>query len=65
MTLKEKVAEVDPDEINEEIYSGVEGCPIYYEFLNTKDGTECPRDESGYIMTCIECWNREYKEATE
>jgi hypothetical protein len=64
MTLKEKVAEVKPNEIGD-FYGGVCGCPHDYEFLNiTKDEsrTQCKCDNvfCGGKEACEECWNREF-----
>ena len=43
MILREKMAEVKPDEIDEMWIGGVFGCPFEYDFLGVK---ECPYPES-------------------
>lgn len=61
MTLKEKVAEVEP----ERTYS-VElsiFCPSDFTYLNQND--VCPRSETGVSLSCRMCWNRDYKEAPD
>lgn len=60
MTLKEKVAEMEPDAINEEEPGGVMCCPGDYEYLNDRKSWEncvlsCPTHEE-----CGACWNREF-----
>ena len=58
MTLREKVAEVEPGKINRRAAGGVRGCPSYYDYLNAVDHPYC------YFCsdtTCYECWNQEYK----
>ena len=64
MTLKEKVAEMQPDKVKGRFVAGVCGCPNFYEELyNSLEIVEieehlCPDAVSG----CKDCWNREYKE---
>lgn len=60
MTLREKVAEIEPDKISVEQYGGVRGCPECYDYLNAKDF--CIFCEGHSESTCAECWNREFKE---
>ena len=69
MTLREKMAEVKPDEIDELWIGGVLFCPcdvpeIFAEscLQEIEWKSYCPRKENGDIMNCIECWNREYIE---
>lgn len=62
MTLREKVAEVEPGKINRRAAGGVRGCPSYYDYLNAVDHPYC------YFCsdtTCKECWNQEYKPEPE
>ncbi len=64
MTLKEKVAEMQPDKVSGRFVAGVCGCPNFYEELyNSLETVEienhiCPYAVSG----CKACWNREYNE---
>ena len=60
MTLKEKVAEVDPGKISNKATGGVYGCPSYYDYLNAEDYPNC--NEYG---GCEKCWNQEYKPEPE
>lgn len=62
VTLKEKVAEMMPNKISKRFIAGVCGCPCDYNFLpESKMGfCGCPENEDGEIMSCHECWNREY-----
>ena len=72
MTLKEKVAELQPSEINSLVTGGVIGCPRDYPYLHgsmTKQeilGVECGvghcLSETGGGLNCRACWNREYIE---
>lgn len=62
MTLREKVAEVEPEKISNLAGGGVIGCPPYYDYLNAAnhpDWTDCGD------ITCNECWNQEYKPKPE
>lgn len=62
MTLREKVAEVEPAMIDDKAVGGVSGCPSYYDYLNAVDHPYC------YFCsdtTCNECWNQEYKPEPE
>ena len=61
MTLREKMAEVKPDEIDEMWIGGVFGCPFEYDFLGVKK--ECPYPELKVCdENCEKCWNRPYIE---
>lgn len=62
MTLREKVAEVEPGKISNKVAGGVRGCPSYYDYLNAVDHPDC-HFCSG--IACDECWNREYKPEPE
>lgn len=57
MTLREKVAEVEPEKISNGEAGGVFGCPSYYDYLNAEDYPDC--------SSCEECWNQEYKPEPE
>lgn len=60
MTLKEKVAEMEPDAINESEPGGVMYCPGDYEYLN--DGKiygDCALSHPTK-QGCNACWNREF-----
>ena len=62
MTLREKVAEVEPGKISNKAAGGVRGCPSYYDYLNAVDHPYC------YFCsdtTCKECCNQEYKPEPE
>ena len=56
MTLREKVAEVEPEMISNRTEGGVRGCPSYHSYLNAEDYPNC--HEYG---SCEKCWNQEYK----
>ena len=56
MTLKEKVAEVQPECIDQNSYGGVRTCPDCYDYLNVEECELCDGTEE----TCEKCWNREY-----
>lgn len=63
MTLKEKVAEVQPEDINADAFGGVEHCPFKYPFLHIE---RCPYPERyDFENICLLCWNREYTEPEE
>jgi hypothetical protein len=60
MTLKEKVAEMEPDAINQREPGGVMNCPGDYEYLNDRKSwgncvLSCPTQQE-----CNDCWNREF-----
>lgn len=57
MTLREKVAEVEPEKISNGEAGGVCGCPSSYDYLNAEDYPDC--------SSCEKCWNREYKPEPE
>ena len=62
MTLREKLAEVNPDLVGERFTKGVSGCPYNYDFLHVDDllcevTAYHPAD---ILDVCRECWNREY-----
>ena len=57
MTLREKVAEVEPEKISNEEAGGVYVCPSYYDYLNAEDYPNCD--------DCEKCWNQEYKPEPE
>ena len=57
MTLREKVAEVEPEKISNGEAGGVYGCPSFYDYLNAEDYPDC--------SSCEECWNQEYKPEPE
>lgn len=62
MTLKEKVAEMEPDAINESFGGGVIGCPCAYGYLNDDAGGSAPCACDG---NCSLCWSREYHPKAE
>jgi hypothetical protein len=55
MTLKEKVAEMEPEKVGH-FDGGVMDCPSGYDYLNDDAG----EDVGTCIRNCEECWNREY-----
>lgn len=57
MTLKEKVAEMMPESIDDKNEGGVLGCPTSYDFLNVTK-IDC----SDYCDDCEKCWNAEFVE---
>lgn len=57
MTLKEKVAEMEPEKVKEGFIGGVDGCPGAYSYLNNGAGITEPCDCGG---NCTFCWNREF-----
>ena len=62
MTLREKLAEVNPDLVGERFTRGVSGCPYNYDFLHVDD-LLCEVTEyhpASILDVCRECWNREY-----
>lgn len=56
MTLKEKVAEVKPECVDDDYTGGVRGCPDEYDYLHACKSEHC----SGADPECSMCWNREY-----
>ena len=62
MTLKEKVAEIEPSFIDESIKGGVHFCPgDYYYLLRHFECEECQKDDVSHDA-CEACWNQEYIE---
>lgn len=59
MMLKDKVREVEPDMINEELLGGVSGCPYDYDYLEGHYVINCDGHCYG---NCYECWSQEYIE---
>lgn len=63
MTLKEKVAEIEPGAIDAECWGGVVDCPCDYEFLiGHYDLNMTCRGPEGSRQDCGICWNSEYIE---
>lgn len=68
MTLKEKVAEIQPEELNFRVIGGVMHCPNHYPYLYgslTKQeifGVVCGVAVFNEISDCWLCWNRKYIE---
>ena len=72
MTLKEKVAEMQPSEINSLVAGGVIQCPREYPYLHGSiteeeiSGVDCGvrhcLPETGGGINCVACWNRKYIE---
>lgn len=60
MTLREKVAEVEPEMISNRTEGGVRGCPSYHSYLNAENYPNCYEYGS-----CEKCWNQEYKPEPE
>ena len=61
MTLKEKVAELQPLEINSLVTGGVIGCPRDYPYLlDSLYEPEILGDICGVEFNCESCWNRPY-----
>ena len=74
MTLKEKVAEVQPSRINSLVVGGVIGCPRNYAYLHGSIseleilGEACGVDcclKTSRDLKCRTCWNRKYIEPEE
>lgn len=59
MTLKEKVTELYPHNMNDNFVEGVKGCPCDYECLRNHGGDI---DLCNFGISCYDCWNREYKD---
>lgn len=57
MTLKEKVAEVQPKRISVDNLGGVFGCPDTYSYLHADEPEYCGGANK---ERCSMCWNREY-----
>ncbi len=60
MTLREKVAEVEPTMIDDKAVGGVIGCPHNYKYLNACRFASCNLSISQPLQ-CDDCWNREWK----
>ena len=63
MTLKDKVAEMDPDYVDEDYLGGVYGCPDaeHYDYLNAQAPVFCSYyNRCRMEELCTRCWNREY-----
>ena len=63
MTLKEKVAELQPDDVDEMYIGGVRYCPFDYDFLGME--RKCPFLNFVCEEYCGECWDRKYIEPEE
>ena len=60
MTLKEKVAEIQPDCIDDNYEAdGVKRCPSDYDYLN-KPGLYFNSCECKHYTNCCECWNQPF-----
>lgn len=62
-TLRDVVAEREPDKIDPDELSGVHGCPCHYEYLREVVNDSpfvCPSCADGEYMLCRECWDRPY-----
>lgn len=62
-TLRDVVAERDPDKIDPEAKGGVFDCPCDYAYLRESTGdsrTVCPRGKDGCQLSCSDCWDRPY-----
>ena len=62
-TLRDVVAEREPDKIDPDELSGVHGCPCHYEYLREVVNDSpfvCPSCADGEYMLCGECWDRPY-----
>ena len=55
MTLKEKVAEVEPECIGGCFLGGVIACPGDHKYLNSNEvAMDCRKSD------CAKCWNQQY-----
>lgn len=60
-TLRDVVAEREPDKIDPSSGGGVHGCPHHYGYLRVNNPTQrCPRGEDGRVLSCASCWGRPY-----
>ena len=62
-TLRDVVAERDPDMIDPAAKGGVFDCPCDYAYLRESTGdsrTVCPRGKDGCKLSCSDCWDRPY-----
>lgn len=66
MTLREKVAQINPKAISSSSLGGVAGCPCtHFKRLNSDGSYQpcdvcCPKHSDGTPYSCEECWSREY-----
>lgn len=61
MTLKEKIAEIKPDEICGDSAGGVFGCPgDYIELRDRMTCNQTCKNNGEDEEMCEKCWNREY-----
>ena len=63
MTLREKVAMEEPNNVGAGFNGGVFSCPGAYDYLNMPScmsTMECPRNSSGIMKTCNDCWGQEF-----
>ena len=60
-TLRDVVAEREPDKIDPSSGGGVKGCPHHCDYLGVNNPTQrCPRGKDGKALTCSQCWDRPY-----
>lgn len=62
-TLRDVVAEREPDKIDPDELGGVHGCPCHCEYLRevvNDSPFDCPSHADGEYMLCRECWDRPY-----
>lgn len=57
VTLKDLVGQINPESINPNTASGVDGCPADYEYLNSNLK---PFNCITLYNCCEECWNQEF-----
>lgn len=66
MTLKEKVAEIQPNKVNEHISGEIVGCPWCYPYLHhCLNADEIENQMCSMAVglgKCEICWNRKYIE---
>lgn len=65
MTLKERVNQEQPGEVDKQYNGGVNGCPHQYPYLNIAEEDEwrfCQGGEFCNAKTCTVCWNQKFKE---
>lgn len=65
LTLKEKVAEVEPNAVNESYWGNVAFCPCNYKYLNVVHGEITNGCIKASKENCTKCWNQKYKEVIE
>jgi len=61
MTLKDKVAEIEPENVSKSCGGGVLGCPKDYDYLNAVAISEC-YERIVSRVDCKKCWNRKFTE---